>query len=253
MMLEWILKNLSTIVAITVVVVILWFILRFLRRTFYLPAPCPAPYIPPEPQRVEFSAFSPKKISRGSSFILDIWAYLPASYDLILRFTKELGRDALVGRKTGIPVEKGAILSIVVDIPGLEVLEPVDTIVWEEGPTNASFSVRVLREISRGDFPGKAIISYQGMTIGKLVFVIAVAASEDMEYGDRTTAATYPNSAFASYASENREEVFSRIHGMKKVAPDLDIFIDVFSLRSGQDWKDKLEQHVPTKDMFFLF
>jgi hypothetical protein len=64
---------------------------------------------------------------------------------------------------------------------------------------------------------------------------------------------TIINSAFASYATEDREEVLSRIHGMKKIAPDLDIFLDVLSLRSGDDWEKKLEMHVPSKDSFFLF
>jgi hypothetical protein len=40
---------------------------------------------------------------------------------------------------------------------------------------------------------------------------------------------------------------------MKKVAPDLDVFVDVLSLRSGDNWQQKLEEHVPTKDTFYLF
>jgi hypothetical protein len=40
---------------------------------------------------------------------------------------------------------------------------------------------------------------------------------------------------------------------MRKVAPDLEVFLDVFSLRSGDNWQLKLEEHVPTKDTFFLF
>ncbi len=40
---------------------------------------------------------------------------------------------------------------------------------------------------------------------------------------------------------------------MKKIAPNLDVFIDVFSLRSGQNWLCKLAEHVPNKDIFYLF
>ncbi len=205
------------------------------------------------PQRVEFAVFSPRKISKGSTFILDVWAYLPEFYNSILLFARELGRDALIGRKIGVPIEKGAILGITVEVLGLEMVDSFDTIIWEGQTTNASFSINVPHSISMGEFPGKVIIKCQGITIAKLLFVISVTSTEDSEYNNRSTTTIYPKSAFASYASENREEVFSRIHGMKKVAPDLDVFVDVFSLRSGENWKEKLEQHVPTKDLFYLF
>ncbi|MCI0559859.1 MAG: toll/interleukin-1 receptor domain-containing protein [Nitrososphaera sp.] len=102
-------------------------------------------------------------------------------------------------------------------------------------------------------YAGRALIGYQGITIAKVVFVVSVARQEPSEYVDRSAGAVYPRTAFASYASENREEVLSRIQGMKKIAPDLDIFVDVLSLRSGQNWQAKLEEHVPKKDIFYLF
>jgi len=40
---------------------------------------------------------------------------------------------------------------------------------------------------------------------------------------------------------------------MKKILPELDIFLDVLSLRSGQDWEQQLRLQIPTKDVFFLF
>jgi hypothetical protein len=40
---------------------------------------------------------------------------------------------------------------------------------------------------------------------------------------------------------------------MKKVLPELDIFLDVLSLRSGQDWEQQLRLQIPAKDVFFLF
>jgi type VI secretion system protein len=40
---------------------------------------------------------------------------------------------------------------------------------------------------------------------------------------------------------------------MQKVVPDLDVFVDVFSLRSGDRWEQKLKDYVPTRDTFYLF
>ena len=62
-----------------------------------------------------------------------------------------------------------------------------------------------------------------------------------------------PKTAFASYSSKDREIVLFCLQGIKKILPNLDIFIDRLSLHSGDDWEKKLIQHVPKKDVFYLF
>lgn len=58
---------------------------------------------------------------------------------------------------------------------------------------------------------------------------------------------------FASYASDDRDEVMGRIQGMLKIAPALDIFVDVLSLRSGERWEVRLEQEIAARDVLYLF
>ena len=226
-------------------------------------SPTEVPPTPPPPQRattvidesekVEFAVFAPAGITPNSSFVLDVWAYSRHQYSSMIELTKEVGREINVGSKSGVSVTRGAILTIRIDIVGLEVPEPVDTVVWDGVPTNASFIVNVPPETKVGMYPGKASIGYQGITIVKVAFVVSVTRYDHREYIDRSDRPIYPRTAFASYASENREEVLSRVQGMRKIAPDLEIFVDVFSLRSGQNWQDKLEEHVPKKDIFYLF
>ncbi len=207
-----------------------------------------------EPGRVEFAVFAPKNIVRKSVFILDVWAYLPDQYKSALMLAKELNRDALLGKKHGLELERGSTLLIAVEIESLEISDSVDTFVWNGFPTNSSFTVKVPSNIQLGQHPGKVTVTYEGMVISKIPFIIETnVADEDKNYEKKSSEAFYPNTAFASYSRENRDEVLSRIHGMKKIAPNLDVFLDVFTLRSGQDWQKKLEEHVPTKDVFYLF
>src|SRR5262249_44309071 len=60
-------------------------------------------------------------------------------------------------------------------------------------------------------------------------------------------------SAFASYASEDRDEVLAIIQGMQKVTPGLNVFLDVASLRSGQHWMEQLRKEIALRDVFYLF
>jgi TIR domain/FHA domain len=204
-------------------------------------------------ERVEFTVFSPKLILTSSTFCLDVWAYLPSEYSNVIELQKSLDRTNLLARKLGVPLEKGAILAIRIEIPGFKILEPIDTIVWNGAATNASFVVDVPDNIKVGNYSGKAVIQFQGISIAKVTFIINIASTANSNCINYPVTLRYPQSAFASYATENREEVLSRIQGMKKIVPNLDVFIDVFSLRSGEDWQAKLEEHVPTKDIFYLF
>ena len=59
-------------------------------------------------------------------------------------------------------------------------------------------------------------------------------------------------SAFVSYASQDRNRVAAIIQGMNKVRPDMDIFFDVESLRSGDDWERALYHEIDQRDILFL-
>ena len=59
-------------------------------------------------------------------------------------------------------------------------------------------------------------------------------------------------SAFVSYASKDRDRVAAIVQGMKKARPDLDVFFDVESLRSGQKWKETLQNEINKSSVLFL-
>lgn len=59
-------------------------------------------------------------------------------------------------------------------------------------------------------------------------------------------------SAFVSYASQDRNRVATIIQGMKKARPDMDIFFDIESLRSGQKWEEVIKSEITSRDILFL-
>jgi len=40
---------------------------------------------------------------------------------------------------------------------------------------------------------------------------------------------------------------------MLKVIPDLDVFVDVLDLRSGDHWEARIRREIAARDMFYLF
>ena len=154
-------------------------------------SPTEVPPTPPPPQRattvigesekVEFAVFAPAGIIPNSSFVLDVWAYSRHQYLSMIELTKEIGREINVGSKSSVSVTRGAILTIRINIVGLEVPEPVDTVVWDGVPANASFIINVPPETKIGMYPGKASIGYQGITVVKVAFVVSVTHYDHRE------------------------------------------------------------------------
>src|SRR5439155_11200967 len=62
-----------------------------------------------------------------------------------------------------------------------------------------------------------------------------------------------PRTAFASYASPDRDAVLARVQGIQKALPDLNVFLDVASLRSGERWEERLRAELTSRDVFYLF
>lgn len=104
-----------------------------------------------------------------------------------------------------------------------------------------------------GKVAGEVLIGVHGITVARLAFAFVVEGGT--QHGkEPQVATTRPyQSAFASYAEEDRTEVLGRIQGMQKALPDMDVFIDVARMRSGQDWQAQLGKEIKQRDVLFLF
>jgi hypothetical protein len=133
----------------------------------------------------------------------------------------------------------------------MSVQDPDCLIGWEGEIGNASWAVSVPADIDRDRTLGSITIRSEGLPIATVRFELRIGATTRTAAIDSAT--THFHKAFASYASRDRYEVLGRIHGMQKTAPDLDVFVDVMSLRSGQDWAAALERRIGESDVFYLF
>ena len=104
----------------------------------------------------------------------------------------------------------------------------------------------------RGSHVGSVDFLSGGLCIARLHFELEIA-NQSADHRDLTTRLRLFSSAFASYATEDREQVVGRIQGILKIAPQLDIFLDVVSLRSGERWEDRIEQEIAQREVFYLF
>jgi TIR domain len=208
----------------------------------------------PVTDKVHFSLTAPAMLEPGRAYVLDVWAHLEAQRAEMLERARESqgSSDLRVKSKGGVLVARGAVLTVRLTIPTLEVADPEDLILWDREIGNATFPVSVPSDARLGPHEGTATFHVDLLGISKLHFVLEIG---------RRTASVAPlgasevrcKRAFASYASEDRDEVLGRLQGILKVLPELDLFLDVASLRSGERWEDRLYNEIARRETLFLF
>ena len=60
--------------------------------------------------------------------------------------------------------------------------------------------------------------------------------------------------AFASYSSKDRSIVAARLQGMLAATNDkMDVFFDVESLHTGENWETRIRNEIKNRSIFYLF
>lgn len=217
-------------------------------------SPPPSPEIPqPITDAIQLSVSAPRVVCPGHTFILDVWAYFETYRRETYELAQQAQRDeAIMMRSKGpVQVQRNTTLTVRINIPDFG-SEQEDTIYWGGSTGNCTIPVNVPEKVNPGLYVGAAKFYVGSLLIAKLSFDIEVGA-EQKEKTDVTTQVQRIKTAFASYATADRNEVLGRVQGMLKLLPELDIFFDVASLRSGDNWEMRLEKEIKTRDVFYLF
>ncbi len=208
--------------------------------------------------KVHFSVTSPPSVMRGTPFVVDIWAHLEEQREEVIERAREslvFFREPKIQTKGPVRVARGTTLLVRLKIDDLiinDAEDAEDVILWEGEIGNATFAVKVPVDAEDGTRVGLATIHMYGLEIAKIYFDIQVGQFTG-EVDNLPIREYVHRRAFASYASLDRKDVLGRIQMAKKIKPDLDIFVDVLSLRSGQLWEQKLYKFIQESDTFYLF
>jgi hypothetical protein len=203
---------------------------------------------------VHFSVTSPKMVLPNSSFVLDVWAHLKQQREEVIQRARESlgGEEIRIASKGPVSVAQGTVLTVKLSIPGLLVEEGEDTVTWDHDIGHADFCVMVPNDAADGPRSGKASICVNGMQIVRIYFTVLVGRN-DPDVAALPIREERNAKAFVSYASEDRNDVMGRVQGILKAVPQMEVFLDVVSLRSGDDWERELFQVIPASDVFYLF
>ncbi|HEX6623649.1 MAG TPA: toll/interleukin-1 receptor domain-containing protein [Pyrinomonadaceae bacterium] len=205
---------------------------------------------------LQCTVFAPFEAAPGDGFLVQAFAHLAEHARLLEGMAKEADRDAVRrgADKLG-EVVRGQELFFHLDMPGLAVDEPVQSVVWNGDIESVQFAVGVPDQFKPRRLNCKLTVSVEGIPIGHVKFVFEVAAAPPPAGAETPLNSSGQfvryRKGFVSYASEDLAEVLARVQVMTQLG--IECFQDVLSLRPGERWEKKLYLHIDESDVFFLF
>ena len=199
--------------------------------------------------KVFFSAVAPKSIVKGEYAIIDIYMY-EEDFRSVVEEAIANAENEVRETKSGIMrAGKKSNIKVVLTSPDLTIDDNTEEQVWLGEYLDFSFAVELPDDFQKKQILFMAAVYINDVIATRLKFIAKcmVSAEQKLEVNREDVL-----SAFVSYASQDRKRVAMIIQGMKKARPDMDVFFDVESLRSGDDWESALWHEIDKRDVLFL-
>ena len=213
------------------------------------PVPPASEAAEPEPEPVRLGASAPEAVRPGDHFVAQFAAYVRAQEEEVRKAFIALSRrsEPKLGLKTCRWKLKTPV-KVVLTGEHFKVDPPADEFVWEGDQNLLSFEVSVDADAPLGTTVLKYHVYIGEVRVAMLPLEIDIG-SQPASTKQKEVAGQPARTAFASYASEDRERVLDRV-SEAGLSGGLDVFMDCVSLRAGQDWERNLERRSPPATSF---
>lgn len=206
-------------------------------------------------EKVRCTLFAPHEAAPGDAFLVQAFAHLEEQSHQLSEIAKQANRDTAVrGSQPLGEIAHGEKLGLDLEMPGLEIDEPSQSLVWLGEIASLTFGVTVPDTFKPRSINCKLSVSRRGVPIGHIKFNFKISA--EPQGAAETTLNSHPNFvvykfAFISYASADRNEVMKRVQ-MLDLAK-IKYFQDLLSLEAGKQWEPVIYRNIDKCDVFFLF
>jgi hypothetical protein len=204
---------------------------------------------------------APRRARPGDVILAQFAAYVARSEEQARKalLRESAPEEVRLGEETDCRWAVGARVTVRCTARGLNVLTPPQTFTWDGDCRTASFEVEVPADAR----PHRAVILMEAwvqvgqdepdaVQVGRIRMSLEVADEADRDEPPVHVDGETHRTAFASYASEDRVDVLERVSSIERSA-GIKVFLDVVSLRMGDEWEPRLASEIARNDRFLLF
>ncbi len=212
----------------------------------------PSPEPEPDPIRVDqvqFSAVAPQSAIKGEYTLVQLYMYEQA-FRSAVEEALQMGDGPMQEKKSGLfKVEDQTRVRVVLSSTDVQI--PDDTLeeVWSGGYLCFDFAFEIPMDFAKRQILLKATVYFNGIPATRLLLPLKTQSLREQKLEMIREDVL---SAFISYASQDRNRVAGLVQGMRKVRPEMKIFFDINSLRSGENWEAALYSQIEGSDTLFL-
>lgn len=199
--------------------------------------------------QVHFSAVAPKHIVKGEYAMIDIAVYENSYRNIVEQIIANADDEVKEVMGSSQNVADNTKIRMILSSPDIDVSDCMEVQTWHGRYLVFSFPVEIPQNYAKKQILFIATVYFNDVIATKLKFIVSCSTVREQKIQlTREDVLT----AFISYASQDRSRVATIIQGMKKARPDMDIFFDIESLRSGEDWERALRAEIEKRDVLFL-
>jgi hypothetical protein len=229
---------------------------------------------------VQASVFAPPLAPVDMQFLIQVWLHTPEDIAAAVAGAKDADSEAVKGATRSLQAEiaRGARVDVEITCKELTIdkADRVKSIVWRGAPEACDFVVRApVRMAGKTIFP-TFTVEADGMPAGSVQCKLVCAAAPQVAQRAATRSPTPPpmttlvempggqdlapaetNSriyarAFISYQHDDLAAATLIVSGLTAGNPDLEFFIDVDTMRAGENWRERICDHIRACDLFVL-
>jgi hypothetical protein len=212
---------------------------------------------------VQVSVFAPAIADIGTTLLVQVFAHLIERSQQAFVAAHEFDPDATRrGHRTlHLPIRLGARLVLELRIDALEVVDPIQLMVWTGTTESVGFAVEVPIAAPRGaTVVGTLSVRCDAIPVGDVTFKLRIRALDQQsglregcnpEHPSATSAARRFDRAFLSYAHEDRAKVLESVKVIRALG--MHFFQDLLALSPGEEWEARLYRELDACDVLLLF
>ena len=199
--------------------------------------------------RVSFSAVAPRVFVKGGYSMVHLIMYEKEFRKIVDEVLADADTAVRDSRSGVLIVRDEDRIRVEISSRELELEDSEEEQIWQGEYMIFRFAVRVPEDFRAREISFTASVYINDLIATKLKFIAKCSSWREQKL---RVSREDVLSAFVSYASQDRKRVARVIQGMKLARPDMDIFFDVESLRSGENWQEALHAEIDRRDVLFL-
>ncbi len=198
-----------------------------------------------------FGVSHPTTIATDQAFQIRAWIFPPQMRDALRQqITSDPKHPAELQDHGATRVEKGSQITLRLHADNARVEPSTQQLIWTGALASVPFRLTPSGGPKGALITGKCTISASGLRIGTVFFEVPIQANAS-DPASRLQAARLIETAFASYASQDRRDVLPRIQGIEKLG--VRVKMDVRDFVAGGNFPQEIKSAIDSSDTLYLF